>query len=68
VDPRADWDAVALDAVQWADWDAEGRLAVTRDGRLQIREGTEDGSVVWEADDGSNEPAPAPAPPQASTW
>jgi len=35
-------DAVtALEDVQWADWDADGRLLVaTRAGRLEVRDGT----------------------------
>lgn len=64
-----DRDATVLEGVQWADWDADGRLlAVTDDGRLQIREGTEEGSAVWEADEGSNEPDPAQPPGEASAW
>jgi hypothetical protein len=62
-------DAKSFDGVQWADWDAAGHLpAVTRDGRLQIRERAEEGSSVWEADEGSNEPDPARPPQEASTW
>lgn len=58
--------ATVLEDAQWADWDASGRLlGASRDGRLQIREGT---SVVWEADEGSNEPDPAPPPEEASAW
>lgn len=57
-----------LEGVQWADWDAEGRLLVAmEDGRLQIRDGGE-GSVLWEADEGALEPDPAPPPAEASTW
>jgi hypothetical protein len=64
-----DRNRTVLDGVQWADWDAEGRLlAVTEDGRLQIREGAHEGSVVWEAHEGSNEPDPAPPPEEASAW
>ena len=61
-----DGESSTLDGVQWAEWDAEGRLlAVTEDGRLQIRQG---GAVVWQADEGSNEPDPAPPLGGASAW
>ena len=57
-----------LDHVQWAEWDARGRLLVaTDDGRMQIRDGA-DGSVRWEADEGAFEPDPTPPPAEASTW
>jgi hypothetical protein len=62
-------DATVLDGVQWAYWDGEGRLLVaTEEGRLQIRERAEEGSTVWEADEGSNEPDPSPPPADASIW
>jgi hypothetical protein len=62
-------DATVLDDVQWADWDPGGRLlAVTNDGRLQIRERIEEDSIVWQADEGPNEPDPTPPPPEASGW
>jgi hypothetical protein len=57
-----------LEYVQWADWDAEGRLLVATDeGQLQIRDGA-DGAVLWEADEGELEPDPSPPPAEASTW
>lgn len=57
-----------LENVQWADWDARGRLLVATDGgRMQIRDGT-DGSVRWEADEGALQPDPTPPPAEASTW
>jgi len=56
-----------LDHVQWAEWDARGRLLVATDGRMQIRDGA-DGSVQWEADEGAFEPDPTPPPAEASTW
>jgi hypothetical protein len=47
-----------LDHVQWAEWDARGRLLVaTDDGRMQIRDGA-DSSVQWEADEGASSPTP----------
>src|SRR5262245_60641628 len=56
-----------LDDVQWADWDADGRLLVaTMDGRLQIREDAT--SASWEANEGAFEPDPAPPPAEASEW
>lgn len=63
---RREDEATVLEGVQWADWDPGGRLlVVTEDGTLQIREGA---SVVWEADEGSNDPEPAPPPEEASRW
>jgi len=60
-------DARHLEDVQWADWDARGRLLVaTLDGRLQIRD--VDGSVVWEADEADLTPDPAPPPAEARVW
>jgi hypothetical protein len=57
-----------LEEVQWADWDANGRLLVaTDDGRMQIRDGAGD-VVLWEADEGSATPDPSPPPAEASTW
>jgi hypothetical protein len=57
-----------LDRVQWAEWDAQGRLLMATDeGRLQIRDGA-DGSVQWEADEGAFEPDPTPPPAVASVW
>jgi hypothetical protein len=57
-------DARHLDDVQWADWDAGGRLLVaTLDGRLQIR--SVDGSVTWEVDEAALSPDPAPPPRDA---
>jgi hypothetical protein len=56
-----------LEDVQWADWDADGRLLVaTGDGRLQIR--NDGGDVLWEADEGSAAPDPSPPPAEASSW
>lgn len=62
-------DAAVLEGVQWADWDANGRLLVaTWDGRLQIRETADGDSIVWEADESAFEPDPAPPPAEASNW
>ena len=56
--------------VQWADWDAEGRLlAATRDGRVQIRAlSSEEPRVLSEANVGELAPSPTPAPPDAERW
>lgn len=56
--------------VQWADWDAGGRLLVaTRDGRLQARHLDAAGlSVRWEVDLSGLTPDPAPAPDEARRW
>jgi hypothetical protein len=60
-------DARHLEDVQWADWDAGGRLLVaTVDGRLQIRD--VDGSVTWQANEASLTPDPAPPPHDARVW
>jgi hypothetical protein len=56
--------------VQWADWDASGRLLVaTTDGRLQVlgAEGP-DSAVSWEVDLSADEPDPRPPPEEARRW
>jgi hypothetical protein len=58
-----------LEGVQWADWDAEGRLLVaTEDARLQIRDGDDANTVLSEADLRSIPLSPAPAPDEAHRW
>jgi hypothetical protein len=63
-------DVETLEGVQWAEWDARGRLLVaTTDGRLQIRTGgfgTD--AVVWEHDLSTDAPDPQPPPAEASRW
>jgi hypothetical protein len=55
-------EARVLEGIQWADWDAEGRLLVVTDGgRLQIR-GADGTSVGWETDEAAFVPDPVPAP------
>jgi hypothetical protein len=55
-----------LDGVQWADWNADGRLLVaTTDGRLQIRDGS---AVVSEVALGHLTPDPTPPPAEAHRW
>jgi hypothetical protein len=67
-------DLEVLCDLQWADWDAGGRLLVaTRSGRLEIRElagGALGGGYtrVFEEDLSLLEPDPAPAPPWAGRW
>jgi len=57
-----------LEDVQWADWDANGRLLVaTDDGRMHIHDCAGD-VVVWEADEGSATSDPSSPPAEASTW
>jgi hypothetical protein len=60
----------ALDDLQWADFDARGRLlAATRDGRLQVREFDGRGfRVVEEHDLRPLRPDPAPPPAWAGRW
>jgi hypothetical protein len=69
---RADG-STPLEGVQWADWDARGRLLVaTEDGRLQIREvgsaASRPGTVEWEADESAFAPDPSPPPSDAAVW
>jgi hypothetical protein len=61
---------LSLDGVQWADWDAKGRLLVaTTDGRLQIRKAsTKHAEVVWEIELSHLTPNPTPAPAEARHW
>jgi hypothetical protein len=67
---RVDDSELALTGVQWADWDAGGRLLVaTTEGRLQIRTGTPgDMTAVWETDLAPLEPDPQPPPRDAGQW
>lgn len=68
---EADGDVTLLPDVQWADWDAQGRLLVaTRDARLQIRDpdAGAGGEVLFDRDLAPLEPDPAPAPAWASEW
>lgn len=59
-----------LEDVQWADWDAEGRLLVaTIDGKLQIRELSDHHTLVRsEVDLGPVRPEPLPPPVEAHSW
>jgi hypothetical protein len=61
---------VALDDVQWADWDAAGRLLVaTTSGRLQIRALSRlEAQVVFEEDLSAMTPDPQPPPAWAEEW
>ena len=54
--------------VQWADWDADGRLLVaTRNGRLEVRDGARAARATpAQADLAALAPAPAPA--EAAQW
>ena len=59
-------DLDVLEDVQWADWEAAGRLLVaTADGRLQIRE---ESTVVFEEDLARFEPAEVAPPEWATEW
>ncbi|NEP17613.1 MAG: hypothetical protein F6J97_12020 [Leptolyngbya sp. SIO4C1] len=63
-----------LDDLQWADWDATGRLlAATRCGKLQIRQLEASGAasrarISFETDLSALAPAPSPAPDWAQRW
>ena len=65
-----DGEARILDGVQWADWDADGRLLVaTTDGRLEVRREPWDQAMVdWSFDLGDTRPEPTAPPPVASRW
>lgn len=60
----------ALDDLQWADWDARGRLlAATTAGCLQIREVTADGfRIAFEQDLAALTPCPTRSPDWAREW
>ncbi len=63
-------DIEVLDNLQWADWDAEGRLlAATRCGKLQILclDGRSS-ETVFEQDLSLLKPTPTPSPPWAQRW
>ena len=59
-----------LDDLQWADWDAEGRLLVaTRCGKLQIRTlGADRPKIVFEENLARLEPNSTPPPAWAHCW
>ncbi len=59
-----------LEDVQWADWDAGGRLLVaTREGRLEVRDGARPSvATPAQADLAALAPEPAPAPAEAREW
>ena len=63
-------DLELLDDVQWADWDADGRLLVaTRSGRLQIRRLRAGGhDLTFDVDLAGFAPDPTPAPDWAARW
>jgi hypothetical protein len=63
-------DIQLLDDVQWADWDAQGRLLVaTRSGHLQIRDLRHSQEpILFEVDLTADQPAPLPAPAWAQRW
>lgn len=67
---ETDGDLLVLDDLQWADWDAEGRLLVaTRSGRIQLRTLAGDGlDTVFDEDLCALEPDPAPSPDWARGW
>jgi hypothetical protein len=67
---ESEGDIQLLDDVQWADWDAQGRLLVaTRSGQLQIRDLPQSPQqVTWEIDLAGEQPAPTVAPVWAQHW
>lgn len=67
----AEGDAMTtLEEVQWADWDADGRLLVaTREGRLEARDGARPTlATAAHAELAALAPDPAPAPAEAHAW
>lgn len=67
---ETDDDIELLEALQWADWDAKGRLlAATRSGRLQIWNLDADRSApLYETDLAGLKPNPVPSPKWAQHW
>jgi hypothetical protein len=64
-------DVQPLDALQWADWDRDGRLlAATREGRLQMQrfDDNDDVEMLFDEDLTRLEPEPVPAPAWAERW
>jgi hypothetical protein len=63
-------EVIALDDVQWADWDADGRLLVaTREGRLEARDGARPArATAAHADLAALAPAPVAPPAEAARW
>jgi len=59
-----------LDGVQWADWDAAGRLLVaTAEGRLEVRaESWAAAGPAWSIDLSDQGPDPQPPPDIARRW
>jgi hypothetical protein len=67
---ESDADIEPLSDVQWADWDAEGRLLVaTRAAKLQIWDiETQGQGPLFEEDLSLLQPDPRPAPVWAREW
>jgi hypothetical protein len=63
-------EVMGLEDVQWADWDADGRLLVaTRAGRLEVRDGARPTRATPAvADVAALAPAPAAPPDEALRW
>jgi hypothetical protein len=61
---------LVLDGVQWADWDALGRLLVaTTDGQLEVRREPWDGHAIeWSFDLDRQRPEPVAPPSIAGRW
>jgi hypothetical protein len=67
---ESDGEIELMHDLQWADWDAQGRLLVaTRNGRLEVRTlGGDRVDIQPVADLSLLEPDPAPPPPWAGHW
>ena len=62
-------DIAILDDLQWADWDADGRLlTATRSGHLQIRDLAAHSKLTFDYDLSVLKPDPQPAPAHAQRW
>jgi hypothetical protein len=63
-------EVTTLEDVQWAEWDADGRLLVaTGEGRLEVRGGARPAQATpAHADLAALAPAPVAPPPEAAQW
>jgi hypothetical protein len=63
---ESDGDMIPVGAASWADWDQRGRLVLAKDGRLFEWKAPD--RFVEIADFNTQEPDPAPSPPDTRIW